>query len=218
MVALDPSCRGGVAETNNIEPRDHSWFARRVAVRPRLLEQIRAAILNARNWPVVARKVDLPGGASFDLEHRLTYRFGTLSTRVIRCVARMYGPKYGLLPSSWKAMGVIGRYGPVSAKEVCERTTVEPDKVTRAVDRLVQLGYVSRKRNPRDGRCVVLSLSPLGRRVYRDIEGVTRRIEVMLLDALSSRERATLNRIFDKLEAQAREHISDSAAYRRFTG
>ena len=80
-------------------------------------------------------KSALPGGTALNLERRLSFRFSILATKVIRCVAEMYGPKYGLLPSGWKAMAAIGRFGPVSAKEVCAHTTVEPDKVTRAVDR-----------------------------------------------------------------------------------
>lgn len=167
---------------------------------------------------MIARKVDLPGGASLNFERRLTFRFGALSTRVIRCVARMYGPKYRLLPSGWKAMAAIGRYGPVSAKEVCECTTVEPDKVTRAVDRLVKLGFVTRKQDAGDRRRVALSLSPAGRRVYRDVEGVTRRIELTLLEVLSTHERAALRRILRKLEARARERIGSGEAYRRFAG
>ena len=73
-------------------------------------------------------KSALPGGTALNLERRLSFRFSILATKVIRCVAEMYGPKYGLLPSGWKAMAAIGRFGPVSAKEVCAHTTVEPDE------------------------------------------------------------------------------------------
>ncbi len=162
-------------------------------------------------------KSALPGGSAVDLERRLSYRFSILSTKVIRCVAEMYGPKYGLLPSGWKAMAAIGRFGPVSGKEVCAHTTVEPDKVTRAVDRLVQLGYVKRKQDTADGRRVALSLTLLGRRVYADIEGLTRRVEIELQKGVSKQELDTLSRILGKLEARATEcRIGDKNAWRRF--
>lgn len=155
------------------------------------------------------RKSPLPGGAALDLERRLSYRFSILSTRIMRSVAGMYGPKYGLLPSGWKAMAAIGRYAPVSAKEVCAHTTVEPDKVTRAVDRLVELGYVRREQDAADRRRVALSLSSEGRKVYEDIERATRIVELALLDALSMPERRTLGRILAKLEGRAHECLSD---------
>lgn len=104
----------------------------------------------------------LPGGAGLNIEKRLSYRFSILSDRMIRAVADMYGPRFGLLLSGWKAMATIGRYSRVSAKDVCAHTTVAPDKITRAVDRLVGLGFVERRRDETDGRRVALSLTPQG--------------------------------------------------------
>jgi len=161
------------------------------------------------------KKSPLLGGAALDLERRLTYRFSVISSMVMRAVASMYGPRYGLLPPNWKAMAAIGRYGPMSAKDVCARTTVEPDKVTRAVDRLVALGYVQRAEDEFDRRRVVLSLSPVGRKVYEDIEGATRRIELLLLNALSTREREALDRITTKLQGQTEKHIGNKMAWDR---
>lgn len=127
----------------------------------------------------------------------------------------MYGPKYGLLPSGWKTMAAIGRYAPVSAKQVCSHTTVEPDKVTRAVDRLVELGFVRREQDTVDRRRVVLSLSSAGRRTYDDIERATRSVEMALLDGLSMRERRMLDRILAKLKAQADKCLSDRQSWRK---
>ena len=153
------------------------------------------------------KKSRLPGGAALDLEHRISYRFSVISSMVVRAVASIYGPKYGLLPPSWKTMAAIRRYGPMSAKDVCVHTTVEPDKVTRAVDRLVALRYVQRTKDELDRRRVVLLLTPAGRKVYDDIEGSTRRVELLLLDALSTQEREALDRITTKLQGQADRHI-----------
>jgi len=150
---------------------------------------------------VLTKKIPaLPGGRALDLERRLSYRFSIFATKIIRSVADMYGPKYGLLPSGWKTMAAIGRYGPVSAKQVCAYTTVEPDKVSRAVDRLEELGFVRRTQDTSDRRRVVLTLSPAGRNAYGDIEHATRIVEMKLLDCLSSEERRTLDRILAKLE------------------
>ena len=62
----------------------------------------------------------------------------------------------------------------------------KPDKVTRAVDRLVQLAYVERKQDAADGRRVALSLTFLGQKVYADIEGLTRRVELELQKGVTS--------------------------------
>jgi DNA-binding MarR family transcriptional regulator len=151
----------------------------------------------------------MPGGRALDLERRLSYRFSILAAKIIRSVAGMYGPKYGLLPSGWKTMAAIGRYEPVSAKQVCAHTTIEPDKVSRAVDRLVELGFVSRTQDTEDRRRVVLTLSPTGRSAYNDIERATRKVEMALLDCLSSGERGTLDRILGKLETRMTQHLDN---------
>jgi len=156
----------------------------------------------------------LPGGTEFDLERRVSYRFSRLSTKITRTVATMYGPKYGLPPSAWKAMAAIGRYGPLSAKEVCSHITVEPDKVTRAVDRLVDLGLVRREKDCADRRRLSLSLTPAGRTVYEDIERATRHIEMALLERFSMRERKALSRILTKLERQAEKYLGERRAWR----
>lgn len=155
---------------------------------------------------------ELPGGAGLDLERRITYRFSVISNMIVRTVARMYGPKYRLVPANWKAMAAIGRYGPMSAKDVCGRTTVEPDKVTRAVDRLVALGFVQRTRDPHDKRRVVLLLTRGGRKVYEDVEAATRRVELLLLSGLTTRERQELERITTKLQTRAETCLRDDAA------
>lgn len=154
----------------------------------------------------------LPGGRALDLERRLSYRFSIFASRIIRSVAGMYGPKYGLLPSGWKTMAAIGRYGPVSAKQVCAYTTIEPDKVSRAVDRLVELGFVSRAQDTIDRRRVVLTLSPAGRSAYNDIEHATRTVEMALLDGLTMRERRALDRILAKLETQLAQRLGGAVS------
>ena len=113
-------------------------------------------------------------------------------------------------------MAAIGRFGPVFGKEVCAHTTVEPDKITRAVDRLVRLGYVERNQDTADGRRVALSLTLLGQKVYADIEGLTRRVELELQKGLSKQELDALSRILNKLEGRAIEcHIGDRNAWRK---
>lgn len=164
---------------------------------------------------MTTRKPVLPGGVSLNLERRLSYRFSILSSRIVRTVAKMYGPKYGLLPSGWKAMAAIGRYGPVSAKQVCAHTTVDPDKVTRSVDRLVERGYVRRKQDAVDRRRVALTLTPAGRKAYEDIEFVTRTVELALLGVLSLEERKLLSRLLAKLEERAGKCLGENQGWRK---
>jgi DNA-binding MarR family transcriptional regulator len=144
-----------------------------------------------------------PGAIRFDLQERSTYRFWLLVTQMQKCLAQFYVARIGRPANGWKIMMVVGRRAQVSAAEASQLTDLEPDKVTRIVDRLVEQGLVIRTQESADRRRVRLSLTSAGRRVYQQLEDVRRAIEVDFLGALTARERVTLYRLLDKLQARA---------------
>ena len=134
------------------------------------------------------------------LEERTTYRFSILAARQTRCLSEMYLQKFGLSVSQWKVLPIIGYCGPMSAKEVGERTSLEPEKVSRAVDQLVARGFVTRRSDLKDRRRVVLSLASKGKEVFKESERLREAIEAEFLDVLGPKEKSTFHRILDKLE------------------
>ena len=89
----------------------------------------------------------------------------------------MYLQIFDLSVSQWKILPIVGYYGPMSAKEVGKRTSLEPEKVTRAVDQFVVRGLVTRKSNSEDRRRVVLSLATKGTEVFEESEKLRGLIE-----------------------------------------
>jgi DNA-binding MarR family transcriptional regulator len=148
----------------------------------------------------------MPGkksAGSHILHDRTTYRFSILAARQTRFLSAMYFQKFGLSVGQWKVLPIIGYYGPMSAKEVGERTSLEPEKVTRAVDQLVARGFVTRRTDAKDRRRVVLSLAAKGKNVFKESERLRGAIEEEFLNALRPKERAVFHRILDKLEQRA---------------
>ena len=88
--------------------------------------------------------------------------------------------------------------------EVAYHSSLEADKVTRAVDKLVAKNLVVRKGDRKDRRRVVLTLTPKGRRVYEEIESVRRAIERRFLSVLSAKEMNIFFDAMDKLQDNAR--------------
>src|SRR4051812_42144778 len=127
--------------------------------------------------------------SSAESHGRIAYQFSVMSTRQTRALADMYGRRFGLSVNCWWVMAVIGRFPGGSASNVVERTTLEADKVTRAVDVLVRRGLVRRRQDAEDRRRVVLSLSAKGARSFAQIEAVRRGLEGALLKGLPARER-----------------------------
>lgn len=149
------------------------------------------------------------------LEKRTTYRFSILATQQTRCLSEMYIQKFGLTVSQWKILPIIGYCGPMSAKDVGERTSLEPEKVTRAVNQLVARGLVIRRADPDDRRRVVLSLAAKGKKVFKDSEQIRDAIEAEFLKALQPSEKASFHRILSKLEQRALTMFSGKQSWRK---
>jgi hypothetical protein len=90
-----------------------------------------------------------PTALNLDLEHRTAYRFSILAAQSTRCMSDLYR-KLGLTVGGWRTLSLIGRYEPIHPSSIADRTSVDPDKVTRAVDRLVDKGLVARKVDSED--------------------------------------------------------------------
>ncbi len=136
-----------------------------------------------------------------------------MSTLHTRALADMYTRKYGLSVNCWWVMVVLGRFPKVSASHVVEHTTLEADKVTRAVDMLVKKGMVLRREDADDRRRVVLMLSASGNRAFEEIESVRRALEAAFLAALSDKELESLYLILDKLEQSGKSLFSERHAW-----
>jgi len=67
-----------------------------------------------------------------------------------------------------------------------------------------------------DRRRVRLSLTAAGRRVYHQLDDVRRAIEIDFLGALAPRERATLYRLLDKLQARAAAMFSGQRPWAKY--
>jgi len=135
------------------------------------------------------------------LEQRLTYRFGLIVTRMGHSLAQHH-ERWGLSVSSWRVMGVIGRYEPLSAKELAERTSLNPFRVTRALTVLSDKGFVSRKIDPQDRRRASLRLTRSGREVHDEIAARLSKMERLMLRDLSEHEQVVLHQLLDRLDAR----------------
>ena len=151
----------------------------------------------------------------YSLEKRLAYRFSILSTLNVRCIGSVYTKKFGLSTAGWRIMSIIGRFEPIFPGVAAQMSTMDADKVTRAVDRLVEMGYTIRNTDAADRRRVILCLTSRGRAVYEEIEELSQEMDAKWRSVLSKEEGATLDAVMDKLDARARELFTEGMAEHR---
>ncbi|MBO0816403.1 MAG: MarR family transcriptional regulator [Actinobacteria bacterium] len=68
--------------------------------------------------------------------------------------------RQGLTATEEKALDLLDRYGPLTARQLAERSGLAPASVTNLVDRLEAKGFARRTRNPADGRSVLIEAAP----------------------------------------------------------
>jgi len=108
--------------------------------------------------------------AQFDLEHFVPYWLSILSNTVSQGIAQFYQQEYGLSIPEWRVMAVLGRYPGLTATEVCERTVMDKVTVSRAVNALLERGYLERFTDASDRRKRPLRVSdPVGTDMMADV-------------------------------------------------
>ena len=137
------------------------------------------------------------------LERFVPYRLSVLTNTVSRAIARLYDDRFGLSIPEWRVMAALGRYGRLTASEICGVTAMDKVQVSRAVGRMERRKLVRRVDDATDRRRRPLSLTRTGAGVYAEIVPLALEQEARLLTALDAAEFRALDRLLQKLQAQA---------------
>jgi DNA-binding MarR family transcriptional regulator len=140
---------------------------------------------------------------TLDLERFLPYRLSVLANTVSRSIARLYAERFDLTIPEWRVMAVLGRFGPLTAAELCGRTAMDKVRISRAVARLLAARRLTRRVERADRRRARLDLSARGRAVYGEIVPLARAAESRLLATLTKAQRGQLDGLVRALQSQA---------------
>jgi len=138
------------------------------------------------------------------LERTLTYRLHQFHKLTDADSQSIYPKRTGLSMSDGRCLITVGTFEPLSVKELAEKANLNKGQASRAAQALVDQGLVLKADHPGDGRGVVLTLTPAGRKIFkRAMDMVTQRNEE-IFGCLSDKEQASLSSMFDRLIAHAR--------------
>ncbi len=136
------------------------------------------------------------------LDAWISYRFGLIAARLGGVGESVYAPRHRLTTSSWRALAVVARHESCCASELSAHSRLNPSKVSRAIDLLVERKLLNRRKDPVDQRRAVLTLTSRGRKTYDDIARTVSCCEAELVAGLTDAERRSLWRIVSKLESR----------------
>jgi DNA-binding MarR family transcriptional regulator len=109
--------------------------------------------------------------------------------RHLRLADRAAQSELGISGAQLFVLAELGKTPALSLNEVAALTRTDQSSVSVVVSRLVEAGLVTRERDTRDARRLVLNLSPTGRAVLERAPAVPQEQMLSAMDRLSSSER-----------------------------
>ncbi|MCK7614261.1 MarR family winged helix-turn-helix transcriptional regulator [Roseibium sediminicola] len=140
------------------------------------------------------------------LRHFLPYRLNHLAETVSKSFSKIYADSYGIGIPEWRVLATLGEHEAMTARDICEATSMHKTKVSRAVAALEKRNFLQRVTNPEDQREQTLRLSADGIAVYEDIVPRALAYSKELEDALTADQKALLDDLFARLHRAASTH------------
>ncbi|MEL6838976.1 MAG: MarR family transcriptional regulator [Pseudomonadota bacterium] len=128
----------------------------------------------------------------FDIEDFLPYLLNQAADSAAIEFQRYYKSRFGMLRTEWRVLFHLGRYGTMTAKEICTRARLHKTKVSRAVTALEQKRFLTRQEMARDRRHEHLKLTKAGQAAFADLSAEAKRFDAALTAKLNPQERQIL--------------------------
>lgn len=139
----------------------------------------------------------------FDLNAYIPCRMATLTHTIMRSVAAVFEDRFGISIPEWKVLAIIHEAPGLSAVAVARCANMDTVAVSRAVTKLMDVGYVVRDLDTEDRRRSVLNLSEEGHALHSQVAPVALDIEKSLFDELSDEEMQVFEKVMQKLGAKS---------------
>ena len=135
----------------------------------------------------------------FDLQTFLPYLLNQAAEGSSLEFQRLYKERYGMLRSEWRVLFHLGIYYRMSAKEISNKSKTHKTKVSRAVRKMQQKGFLIRVPDQEDRRIEWLELTKSGQAVYEDLHNLAQDYDQLLQRMFSKNDVVTFKRMLQVL-------------------
>ena len=136
---------------------------------------------------------------AFDLKDFLPYLLNQAAEASSVEFQQFYRARYGMLRTEWRVLFHLGRYGTMTARDICVRARLHKTKVSRAVGALEKKRYLRRETDVQDRRAEALHLTRQGRAVYDDLCQSARRFDTAMTAQFTAQEDEILRRCLSQI-------------------
>ena len=125
--------------------------------------------------------------------------------RLLRLTDRATQTELGLSGAQLFVLHELAKTPALSLSELAERTRTDQSSVSVVVSRLVENGYITRERDRRDARRLVLTLTKSGRAVAEKSKPVAQEKIIEVLERMAPADRRRFAEAFEHLIADLGE-------------
>ena len=137
--------------------------------------------------------------SGFVLSKFLPYQIAALSTRLSREFSAAYKMKFGISVPEWRVVAHLSQAEEsLSVREICAQVHMDKSKVSRAIKKLEQKGFVEKEINGNDRRLVELQLSEKGWGMVKVLTPAAEEFEAHVLASLGD-DAPTFRALLDTL-------------------
>ena len=126
----------------------------------------------------------------------------TAFTRPI-ATATAYRDRYGMTRTQWRVLANLGKFGAMTARDICAISHIEKTKVSRAISALEGTGVLTRTTSDKDRRVEILSLTDKGKVVFTDLGQLANQYDSSLREQLGISQANNLEVLLQTLKLLA---------------
>ncbi len=104
-----------------------------------------------------------------------------------------------MLRTEWRVLFHLGRYGDLTAKQICSMADLHKTKVSRGVSALEQKRFLVRTEVPTDRRNELLSLTKQGQSAFDHLQREATHYNESLMESFTAEEQEVLRRCLKKM-------------------
>jgi DNA-binding MarR family transcriptional regulator len=138
----------------------------------------------------------------FDLENFLPYLLNQAAEATSKSFHATYKAAYGMTRTQWRVLANLGKFGSMTARDICAISHIEKTKVSRAVSALEEDGLLSRTPSPQDRRAEILALTDRGREVFVDLGQRAIQYDLALRTQIGPEIAAQLDELLRRITAE----------------
>jgi DNA-binding MarR family transcriptional regulator len=130
----------------------------------------------------------------------IPFRLNRLAAEVSDKLAEVYTDRFGIDVVEWRILVTLAAQEPCSAQTIVRSTRTHKSRISRGVNRMIELKLVARTDNVDDRRETRLRLTARGRKLHGRMVPVVLAQEQNIVSCLSRQELDSFTHAMDKLE------------------